>query len=492
LQGIALYEKVADSGLLTVSFPITLDNNICVQAGMTFGVSSSDDQDISSLSDSLINSIHLIPQSLKNILSGALNSYEQSNLNINCESDTINLELSREINNEEVLQSLTTEISEISKFNIDTQKADENLAAILKLCRNLSTAVHEQYELQYQFFIGNGSELGSFREIYVFQESERKEFDIAKTRIWSKLLKAHFSYFQQPNVGIFIEIEGRISPRVVEVIAIGKRIRSLNHIVENLGDESNNRHQTAINITKNGRQILVARSGAGKVWLYGNGKELLRWPNNDTRGWWVPEDTEPWNSEAELTKLIHNVNEKYKGNLTDEQSRLLIKSIHWVSLQPGLGCSLVICDQSDSKVINRLKERLTIPLNPRKLTWVKRISLYGAQQSHIQNTLIQDGATILDIQECEIEGQQLITPIDEDGKVYNPYRTLRDDGQSMTLEEIEARWSYGTRHTSACDLTKVLCGQCFTITVSADGPISVFYKGKLLDIDEGKKAFMSS
>ena len=230
-------------------------------------------------------------------------------------------------------------------------------------------------------------------------------------------------------------------------------------------------------------------SGLGKVSLYNKGELLLKWPNKEKRTWWISDlSEEPWLKRDNLIEILRLINKKFKGKLKNKKYyEIIADALYWISEQPGYGCSLVI-----AKNIEHVKAR-SIPLNPAKLKWVDKIPLVSASKDHIQNSLVQDGATILDIchDEPYLESQQLIAPI-KDGKLYSPYVESQQsippikNGKLYSPSQnnsIEKRWSYGTRHTSACDLTHVLKPDCFVVTVSADGPITVFYKGESLTKD---------
>jgi hypothetical protein len=473
LQGVSLFEKLVPGGITTLIFSINTDVfNNQISAAYQIGLNSNNERDSQTLNLFLNNSFSHIKTSLETLMRSALTDFPSAPESAETNPSNLLTEIGDK-GDKEILDNFLSKIDPI----FITPKSQKTLATILEAGRILSNTTHEQQPLEFQLFIGSSNELSCFREVYIFEDDEINRFSSSDSKKLTRLLKAHYSYFQELNVGLFLEIEERIKPRVVETIPIKNNALGFLPLDETLENAINNRHYSALNLTGKFERVIVVLSGLGKVSLYNKGEVLLRWPNKENRTWWISDLLEkPWLDRNNLVNFLFWVNEMFTGKLERKYSEIIVDALHWVSEQPGLGCSLVIANN-----VKEVKKR-SIPLNPTKLKWVDRVSLASASRNHIQNTLIQDGATILDIfhDELYLEGQQLIAPI-KDGQLYSPYSTIKNN---QTRDEIiESRSTYGTRHTSACDLTHVLEPKCFVITVSADGPITVFFRGKALTKD---------
>lgn len=451
LQGIALYEKLVPGELVTISFEF--DDQ--VYGALTLGFKH-DKFKILNLNNQVI--LKNLSQLLETILTGALASVNSSALSLNETPPPLMVELQD--------QNIFDKFKEEIPIFVANSQSQETLVRILKICKSLCTAVHEQHPLEFQFFVGSGSELGSFREIYSFTEPERRDFETSNTIIWLNLLKAHYSHLQQRNRGIFIEIEERINPRIVETLLSEKILPFVCYLADDdsfnaISKDSTSQQQTSINITRRTQNLVVVRCGFGKVWLYANGKILLRWPKKETPDWWSPLAEKSWDCENYLEKFIKQASQKLNQEIDNKICQKIAEALLWISEQPGLGCSLVIVESKTENIQNCCAQ-----LNPKKLDWIRKFSLNNFTKNELQNTLMQDGATLLDLQEKSLEGQQLIVPIDG---------TKISQSKNITTEE---RLNYGTRHTSALDFTWVLKDKGCAIVVSADGPISVFVNGE--------------
>jgi DNA integrity scanning protein DisA with diadenylate cyclase activity len=313
--------------------------------------------------------------------------------------------------------------------------------------------------------------LAYFREIHVLDGPEKDFFDSPPldnpeqfSKVRAKLLKAHYSHLQEPGVGLFLEIGERVHPRLVELID-ARETEIPSAPIPGVLDEPplGGRHQAASRATLQHRNLAVILAGGRRLQMYYGGRCVLEWPDRDTGNWWRPDKKSQWTTPEPLRKLLTCAKGKVSDTeLTSAHIAHIADALLFISETPGLGCILVVVPDE-----NHISPHLT-SLNPRAFRWICPLRLVGASRRTIQNMLMQDGATILNIKKAHLTGQQQLVAF-SNNRALDARKAIRANPERLT---------YGTRHVSASDITSVLSERCIAITVSADGPISVFARGK--------------
>lgn len=447
LQGVSLYEVLAPGGLSTTVVP-GLRGNIHEIGAWTIGFPAAA-EGVCRTQDQLL-------PSATELLEGIF-SWAKAKEGEVAESP---LTLAQYLGNEELARDLLPQSEDEDKDKVHEPALFEVLKLALRLCHEK----HEGMDLHFRFIIGRSVDLARFNEVYMFrkdgkfdEQTEFKNWDEDKR---ARCLKAHYSHLQDPRIGLFFDWERNAYFRFVEIVE-GQR-STFAQGATSLRDENPERSRASLakKLTSEARDLIVADTGGGRVQVYKGGKLALAWPQDGTTSWWSPKRAKSWNSEEELKSLLDKTNRDLKGKLNREQIALVADVLLWVSEASGLGCALVLTgENSDLK-------KYQVLLNLKKLWWVDEVSLEECGPRDMRNLLVQDGATILNLESRRLTNQiQLVA--------------FKDGSALQPRSENEERWTYGTRHASACDFTEVVQG-CTVITVSADGPISVFRDGKKL------------
>lgn len=500
LQGVSIYRFFGPSEISTVIFNSKFEN---VLFGITFGTFKQSKRECADrLNPALIQGILT---EIVSIASGKdPESDDSSNGSYNA-GTTSGGDLTRVLG-----------LGDVAATTRETMRAftpplpEGRLAHVLRLSQQLVNPVHEQVSLYFRFFLGTATHLARFHELYKFSKREQDDFtfnsrnrepidddkieqeqaELERSSLVKQalILRAHYSHLQDPSIGIFFEWEERIGLRIVR-IAVPRHESGPEPLISLLAlsswrEQDSGRATTAIELTKATEDLFVVDAGGGRIRVYKSGNLFLAWPDVDGRSWWSPVVSSTWNSHDTLRKFL----EVALCNHQDEQActengkglhrfaKILSNSLMQVSDSPGLGCALVIYDKEEEDPDVGLN-RFLVPLNPKRFQWVDSLALSTASQQEIINTLIQDGATILYRDGYCLRGQQQLVAVElNKNKAYNPH--VRKPPHSNP-----DRWTYGTRHASACDITSVE-PRCIVITVSSDGPVRVFRKGKACDPKE--------
>jgi len=440
IQGITLYQFFAPGGLTTVTAP-GLQGDEEALGAMTIGALSREcvDSLVEALAGAAIEVLH-------DLYSAAKQAPEE-------------FEFRKEPNLENILGDvalasfLRQEIQGISG-------AESLLAEALSLSAKVCHQLHEQRRLHFRFLLGNAVDLAQFREVFVFEGDDQIHFSGWDSEKRALCLKAHYSHLQEPGLGIFFEWGRRVHFRVIETVSV-RRVLDLpvGPVVKRDEDPHSIRVSTALRLTSEIPNLAVIDTGDGKIRLYLRGRLSLTWQAD--LGWRSPLLEPGWISRESLPDELTGASAHLGYQLSRERVLALSDALLWIADAPGVGCTLVLTSDFEE-----LKNRHLVELNPRKLEWIEEVALLGCECRNIRNLLMQDGATILNLNQGYLTGQQqLIAFNPKDGRAVEP-----DPGD-------EERWTYGTRRASACDLTKVF-PECVTITVSSDGPINVFHHGR--------------
>lgn len=459
VQGVTLYEILAPEGLSTTVVP-ELGEKPDSLGAWTIGAGNSGPG-----VDQLLNC--LLPSAtplLSRLFESAVSEIPPNHQQRKKQPDPTPQTLSQYLGDED----LATELRNDQSL---TAKAEDVFVSVMKLCLRLCQEKHEQIPLRFRFFLGSSVDLARFREVHVFEspskrekrrneQEEFKEWDEGKR---ARCLKAHYSHLQDPGIGLFFEWERRINFRFVEIVDEHPGLLLPGRVESDL---ETSRSASAKRLTGEVEGLVVADAGDGRVQLYHGGEVVLAWPKDGSNTWWSPGQVKSWSSEGALEQLLMEASQQQGRQLDPPHAALLADALLWVSEASGLGCSLVLTAGKDDE--KDLLMRHQVPLNLKKFGWVDRVPLADSDPRDICNLLIQDGATILNLHTHTLTNQVQLVPFDRNNlRAFDPF----------SREDVEDRWTYGTRHASACDITEAV-PQIIVLTVSADGPISVFQKGK--------------
>lgn len=346
---------------------------------------------------------------------------------------------------------------------------DTLLHRLLSIGNRMKNAIHEGQKLSFLIYFGKSTTLSHFHEIYTFEPVEQERTNIsveAGQKYFANLLKSHYSQLQHVARGIFVDMDHEASYRIVAPI-----MSDLYHQISAspysklkvTGFE--NRHDLCCWVTYEVPNLGAVVIGEGRVAIYLKGKQVLAWPNHDELKWWSPILIDSWNSEVTLIKLLDKCNNPQSVEFKEQDIELLAKSCLQISASPKCGAIFLITKSDHLETINRMR----VSMNPCKLSWIKKIHIQDLDKDDLFDMAVQDGGTLIQIDTGYVESQQHFVPI-KGGKAYN-YQ------DSLDTSNDEDRSTYGVRHATACDMSTVLGNKCVVVTISEDGPISVFYCG---------------
>lgn len=372
-------------------------------------------------------------------------------------------------------------IGKIQEEGFYETTSENVLASALLLGLSLSDVSHEQQALEFQVLIAGAEALGSVRELHTFSDDDRNFFLNLTPEKQALLVRAHYSHFQEPGVALFLESRQRVHPRIILLSAYDQGDEQRMSLARSLRGEPT-RHERALESTRSIQNAVMIRAGRGgmsgangRVLVYWDGRVKLMW-SSGRAAWYWGEDDDNWLQENALYDLLFSLNRNSEGALKEREVRLLSDALLWVADKPGLGCMLVIMAKEGALSDCR------ISLNPKRWKWLEKLGPPGYEPSLLRNVLIPDGGVVLELPQGTLEGQLQLVPLDD--------KRIFDVGREMS-EHPEA-WTYGTRHASALGLSEVFSGQCVAITISADGPVTVFWKGGKIrpaDVEEVSVGF---
>lgn len=344
------------------------------------------------------------------------------------------------------------------------------LAKILKLGESLRNTIHEGQGLDFLFFIGQSTHLVYFRELYTLSDDEVAQFDCLNpvhAQDFIRLLKSHYSHLQEAGTGFFISIDRTSNHRIVQALPFDSTGSSFAaHRTLKMGNLEE-RLELCQQLTKYALNLGIARFGMGSSSFYLGGRLVLSWPDTTGMKYWSPLTENSWNSEEKIESLIKRITGSNETVFKSREIGVIKNAILHISAQQGEGAIFLFVKNGEC-----LKGK-SVAMNPRKLNWVKGLYIQDLDFKELYNLSIMDGGTLINIDSGKIDNQQQIVPID--GTVAYDYTKQENPDPE--------RATYGVRHSVACDITAVVKNDCIAITISEDGPISVFYNGKNIGTD---------
>ncbi len=340
---------------------------------------------------------------------------------------------------------------------------------LLSIGNRLKNAIHEGQKLSFLIYFGKSTTLSHFHEIYTFEPQEQELTNIsdeAGQKYFASLLKSHYSQLQHVARGIFVDMDQKASHRIVEPI-----MSDLYHQIavspysKLKGTGFENRHDLCCWVTNEVPNLGAVVIGEGRVAIYLKEKQVLAWPNHDELKWWSPILNDSWNSQNVLINLLDKCNNPKSGEFRDDDIKLLANCCLQISARAKCGAMFLITKSKHMADINTMR----VSMNPCKLSWIKESHIQDLDKDYLFDMAVQDGGTLIQINTGYVESQQHFVPI-KHGKAYN-YQ------ESLDKSNDEDRATYGVRHATACDMSTVLGNKCVVVTISEDGPISVFYCG---------------
>lgn len=346
---------------------------------------------------------------------------------------------------------------------------EESLHYLLSIGDGMRNAIHEGRQLSFLLYFGKATTLSHFHEIYTFKREEQRSTNIASEpgrKRFANLLKSHYSHLQHIARGIFVDMDHEASYRIVEPIMSDlyqEIFASPYSKLKVTGFE--NRHDLCCLVTSKIPNLGAVVFGEGRIAIYLGGKRVLAWPDHDELKWWSPILIDSWNSEETLVALLNKCNNLSNVEFREQDIKLLAECCLQISASPRCGAIFLITKHLETDI-----DRMRVSMNPYKLNWVNTTHIQDLNKDDLFDMAVQDGGTLIPIDTGIVENQQHFVPIKE-GKAYNYQDKI--DGYVD-----ENRATYGVRHATACDMSAVLYEKCVVITISEDGPISVFYRGR--------------
>lgn len=449
-QGAFIYQKFASKSICTTLIKDTFKNIL----GITVGCDLVDPDDFHEL---IRNNEGAVLQIVDSRLFE--NTLESTNWKI--ENDTIFKDSSK--------------VKDIFATNDDTRKILGLTSKISNELRELQNQIHEGHPLRFIVYIADQSIFSKFKIDYSFNTTELN--DLKETLNYSKLqpiLSSHYSIFQSGFTGLFVDFNNPYQEinivRPLKMFANNIIKQTFFEVLENTSNaKPSDIFISATKLYQN--KLAIIDFGKRRVIIYMNGLNILNFPDKYENKWWSPLDsTNFWNIKENIEKLLAYLfrksvkHENIIVNLSPSV-KILADSILNISETPGEGSMLVFIKESGSESKIMLGGYRNT-MNARKLGIWKDKSIFDFTTDELTQLLIPDGACVVNLENLEIENQLQIIPI-KDCKAIDTGEKMKGGGK-------------GTRHNTAMAITEAIEGS-YSICISADGPISVFSKGKQIN-----------
>lgn len=344
---------------------------------------------------------------------------------------------------------------------------------ISKELRELQNEIHEGRPLRFIIYVADQSIFSKFKLDYSFSKTELSALNIEKGYSNLKpILMAHYSIFQSGFTGLFIDFNNPHQEinivRPSQVFANNVAKQTFFEVLENTANtKPSDVFMSATKLFKYKLAIIdFGEFGKGRVSIYMNGLNILNFPDKYENKWWSPSDnTNFWNQKENIEWLLNYLfRASFIAKIVNIQSivRNLADSILNISETPGKGSMLVFvkhCGHGPKKMLDGYRNTM----NAKKLGIWKDKSIFDFTSDELTQLLIPDGACVVNLENLKIENQLQIIPIKK--------------GKAIDIGEKIKDGTKGTRHNTAMAITEAIEGT-YSICISADGPISVFNKGK--------------
>lgn len=362
-------------------------------------------------------------------------------------------------------------VKNLFNTNIDTEKILGVSNKISKELRELQNQIHEGHTLRFIIYIGDQSIFSKFKIDYSFNMNEL--CDLNCTKDFSKLkpiLNSHYSIFQSGFSGLFVDFNNPF--KEINIVSPSKFFanNTLKQTYFEVLENTSNTKPSDIFISATKlyqNKLAIIDFGKGRISIYMNGLNILNFPDKYENKWWSPSDLANfWNKKENIVKLLTNLFSKSnKKEITESSIKVLADSILNISETPGEGSMLVLI-KNDNYQSNVMLDGYRNTMNAKKLGIWKGKSIFDFTTDELTQLMIPDGACVVNLENFKIENQLQIIPI--------------KDGKAIDIGEKMKDGTKGTRHNTAMAITEAIEGS-YSICISADGPISVFNKGKQIN-----------
>ncbi|MEB3300674.1 MAG: hypothetical protein VKN56_01755, partial [Cyanobacteriota bacterium] len=356
------------------------------------------------------------------------------------------------------------------------------LANLFDQLQQLSFAKHEGASLKFTAYIGNQILMSRFRCISELDPNPKGDGRIIeycnKHSCWHTMIKSHYSLFMDGRTGLFFDEASNDHVALVHPLPFPEEQRK-DELKFNLDDLENSPDELGpaeyfLSLSHKCPKLTIVSVDEGRLVIYYNRKVIVEFsPRTDFKLEYLgnKDFIKDWSFINLKVLLERHIFDELIPDLEPYKKTSIIAlaaAICHVSARPGCG-GMIIFVNNPSASEHPILEGMRTELNDKQISYWREGHLYDHTSQSLVEMMIPDGSMLINLSNLRIENQVFVVPIKE-GRVV----------------QGDTELGKGTRHRTARGITSIshMNKEIWSICISADGGISVYFDGRKIAPNE--------